>query len=225
MKKIACVYSAQGLGPIFEKTFPEALGEEIRFNHILDSNIMMDIIAEKKITPILESRLTHLFEAAVETDTDLVLCTCSSIGDVADKVIAAHPDRNFMRIDYPMAKYAADNYDKVAVMATLFTTVQPSCDLVVRLGKEQGKDIEVTSAVCAKALDHMKAGDIEAAKAEAARVAKELVGQNGAKILLLAQASMASFTDAIKEACPGLEVLNSPETFCKGIKKYFAGER
>ncbi len=207
------------LSDMFEKMWPEALGEDIRFNHILDSNIMQDIIAEKHITEPISARLQHLFAAAAGCDVDGVVCTCSSIGDEADKFINAHPEVNMMRIDYPMAKYAADNYDAVAVMATLFTTVQPSCDLVKRLAEEQGKEVAVYDCVIGEALKVMRQ-DYQAAAKIAAEAAKKLVEENGVKCILLAQASMTGFTPAIKEACPDVEVLNSPETFAKNIKNF-----
>ncbi len=221
MKRLACVYTAGGdmLSGMFEKIWPEALGEDIRFNHIKDSNIMQDIVAETKITEPIKDRLFHLFSAAALCDVDGVVCCCSSIGDEADKFINAHPEINMMRIDYPMAKYAAENYDAVAVMATLFTTVQPSCDLVKRIAKEQGKEVAVYDCVIGEARK-IQREDPEGAARIAAEAAKKLYEEKGVKCILLAQASMTGFTQAIKEACPDVEVVNSPESFAANIRNF-----
>ena len=221
MKRLACVYTAGGdmLSGMFEKMWPEALGEDIRFNHIKDSNIMADIVEKTYITERIADWLELMFSAAALCDVDGVVCCCSSVGDEADKFIKAHPEVNMMRIDYPMAKYAADNFDSVAVMATLFTTVQPSCDLVKRLAEAQGKEISVTDCVIGEARK-IQMKDPEGAARIAAEAARKLVEEKGVQCILLAQASMTGFTPAIKEACPGLVVLNSPETFAANIRNF-----
>ena len=55
---------------------------------------------------------------------------------------------------------------------------------------------------------------------ELASAVMEICEQHGVKCILLAQASMTGFTPAIKEMCPDVEVLNSPETFAAQIKDF-----
>ena len=219
MKRLSCIYTGMGgLTKTIEEKFNAVYGEPIKYNAILDSGIMRDIIENGGLNDELESRLEGLFDAASRVPSDAVVCTCSSIGAFADKYAAAHPDKKIVRIDYPMAKYAVDNYDNVALMATLATTVTPSSDLVVRLAKEADKNVTVTSAVADKAFGMLMGGDLAGASAEVVAVAKDLMAKSGAKILLLAQASMAAFQDALGEALPGVEILNSPQVFCDNFR-------
>ena len=110
-----------------------------QMHHILDSGLIGDLVAADGMTPQLEKRLTALYDAAATTDADLIIGACSSIGAFTEHYAAEHPEQNILRIDYPMAKYAAENGNKVVVMATLATTVSPSIELVQRLARQIGR--------------------------------------------------------------------------------------
>lgn len=213
--RIACIYTGVGLHTKIEALLKEQLGDDTVFNHIMDSGIMRDIVAENGVTPKLETRLMHLFEDAVGCDPDLVLCTCSSIGEVAEKAAKLHPEVRIQRIDDAMARYAAENYSKVAVMATLSTTVGPSCRLVERIAAENGKKVEVVSATAAEAFPLLIAGKPDEALEYMKKTARELA-ESGAEVLLLAQASMAAFAQQLHEVT-GLPVFTSPELSAKQV--------
>lgn len=208
MKKLACVYTAGGGMPqVMEKVFESKLGQ-IRFNHISDSGMMRDLIADGGVTESTERRLLKLFDAAVGTDPDMVICTCSSIGEVAERAQAAHPEVKILRIDEAMALYAVEHYERIAVIATVETTVGPSCRLLERLAADLGKEISVVSGTAAEAFPLL----LEGKKGEALRYIREkavdLCGE--ADILLLAQASMCVFAEELS-AATGKPVIGSPE--------------
>lgn len=217
MKKIACVHTGMGALPeIIEKMFTEAVGEA-RFHHILDSGLIGDLVEAGGMNPQIEARLEALFTAAAGTQPDVLVCTCSSIGDSAEAFAASHPGLKILRVDYPMAEYAAKKADKAAVLATLSTTVEPSVRLVKRLAGEMGRDVDVVSAVADGAFEAMAGGDMEAASASVVRTARELCGD--ADVILLAQASMSRFTAALREALGDVVMLDSPSTCAAYLKE------
>ena len=217
MKKITCVYT--GLGGLvenIEKIFTEACGE-VRFHHILDSGLIADVVDAGGVTPLLEKRINALFDAAATTEADVIVSTCSSIGDVARKYAAEHPEENLLSIDYPMAKYAAEKGKKVAVLATLSTTVEPSARLVQNLAREAGREVEIVKAVVPGAFEAMTHGDMKKATELVIKTAKELC--KGADMILLAQASMSNFKPALVETLgESVEFLESPASCAAYLK-------
>ena len=214
--KIACLYTGVGLHNRIEPLLKQYLGEDVVFNHIMDSGIMRDIIADDGITPKTERRLLSLFKAAVLTEPDLVLCTCSSIGEVAEKAATLYPEVPIVRIDDAMARYAVEHYSRIAVMATLSTTVLPSCRLIERIAAQQGKSVKVVSATAEGAFPLLISGKPEEALERMKKTAAQLCGD--ADVLLLAQASMEAFAPQLHETT-GVPVFTSPELCAKQLAR------
>lgn len=216
MKKLACIYTAAGSMPqMLERVFSEHAQQELTYNHIIDSGLIRDVIANG-ITPDMEERLHGLFTAARYCRPDLVVCTCSSIGEVAEKHAALHPETKLMRIDEPMCRRAAENYDRIAVMATLESTVLPSCDLIARLAKQSGREVTVMNYTAAEAFAPMIHGDMETATRIVLEKAEELRGK--ADVLVLAQASMGAFAAKLKQTLGNLPILNSIDCFADYLR-------
>ena len=104
MKKVVCVHTAMALvGPlteIFHEYFPE-----VQVEHIAESSLIKEVIANNSVTPAVCRRLLDYYNAAADSGADVIFNTCSSVGDVADlgNKIARVP---VFRIDRPMAEKA-----------------------------------------------------------------------------------------------------------------------
>lgn len=218
MKKIAIVYTGLGNLPNeMDKLFKRELGPEIKLDHIIDSGLIWDMVAAGGLTASLERRLTALYDAAAETGADLILGSCSSIGDFTERYGKAHPERKLLRIDYPMAKYAAQHGRKIVVMATLETTVTPSAELIARLASAEKKEIEIVPVTVRGAIEKLMAGQVQEAAALVAQSAREHCGE--ADVVVLAQASMGAFRQTILDAlAPGTILLESPATCADYLK-------
>lgn len=218
MKKITCVYTGMGSLPsTVEKTFREAVGEA-KFHHILDSGLIFDIVEAGGVTPELEERIFHLFDAAATTGADVIVSTCSSIGETTQKYAAEHPEVRMLRVDLPMAEHAAKNGRKVAVLATLATTVEPSANLVEEQAAALGRDVEIIRATVPGAFDALMGGNADLATELVVKTAKETCMD--ADIILLAQASMAMFKPALRDALgDGAVLLESPSTCAQYLKE------
>ena len=217
MKTIACVYTGMGgLPEKIEGIFKETLGD-IKVRHIADSTLIADIVAKGEITDDLRRRIFALYDAAALGEGDPIISTCSSIGEVPDEYAAAPPDVPIMRIDYPMADYAAQNGKKVVVMATLSTTVGPSAGLLRRLAAEKGREVEIREITVPGAFAAMVGGDMK----KAGELVRACAAENckDADIVLLAQASMSFFKEILREELgEDVPLLESPSTCAEYLK-------
>ena len=221
MKRIAIIQTAAGeLYKTIAAKITDAIGES-EYVASMDSQLIFDVVKANGMTDHLMKRTKALIEAACYSDADLVILGCSSVGAAAEEYAAEHPEFNVMRIDYPMAKYVVDhNAKKVAVLATLGTTVDPSVDLIRRLTKEAGKDVEVIAATIDGAFEAMIGGNMPKAIELIKAKAKEACSD--ADVVILAQASMVNFLDALREVLGDEKViLDSPTTCASYLKDYW----
>ncbi|MFZ4301830.1 aspartate/glutamate racemase family protein [Streptomyces cinereoruber] len=139
---------------------------------------------------------------AVADGADAVLCTCSTLGGVAEDT-AASLGVPVLRVDRPMAAEAA-RYGHVLVVAALRSTLEPTLAL---LAEESGPHPRsVTTVVVEGAWERFEAGDREGyLDAVAAAVDRAPVTEDG--VVVLAQASMA---DAAERTSTPMTVLSSP---------------
>ncbi|WP_030923669.1 aspartate/glutamate racemase family protein [Streptomyces sp. NRRL B-24720] len=141
-----------------------------------------------------------LLAGAVAEGATAVLCTCSTIGGVAESA-AESLGVPVLRVDRPMAA-AAVARDRVVVLAAIGDTLRPTLAL---LAEEAGdRRVDIRTVLVAGAWARFEAGDrdgyLELVAAAADRV-------TGADVIVLAQASMA---DAATRTATQIPVLSSP---------------
>ena len=97
------------------------------------------------------------YKMAVDLGADYILNTCSSVGEIASAArnILETP---ILKIDEPMAKQAVRNFQKIAVLATLPTTLKPTINLIKSQAQILGKSVTV--------IDGLAKGAYEAGKAK-----------------------------------------------------------
>src|SRR4051812_12078056 len=110
----------------------------------LDDKIVADLGGE--LAGTVPERLTDLVQAAASAGADIVMFTCSSIshfaGPVGDEVGIP-----VLRIDEAMADIAVALGKRIAVLATLATTLTPTIGLIRERAGLAGKSPSITSEV------------------------------------------------------------------------------
>jgi hypothetical protein len=107
---------------------------------------------------------------------DTVLCTCSTIGGVAERAGA-------LRVDRPLARAAAAYDDAlVVVLAALESTLRPTLDLLAEEGVRDASAVVVEGA-----WERFEAGDLDGYH----RLVADEVERHRDAVVVLAQASMA----------------------------------
>ncbi|QIB48535.1 arylsulfatase [Streptomyces aureoverticillatus] len=137
---------------------------------------------------------------------DAVLCTCSTIGGVAESHAAA-VGVPVLRVDRPMAAAAVRAGSSVAVVATVASTLEPTRALVAEEAARVGRPVDVRTVLVDGAWERFEAGDREEFLRLVVDAVEAVAGSVDA--VVLAQASMADAADRVSAAVP---VLASPRT-------------
>jgi aspartate/glutamate racemase len=189
------------IGPVGELA-REHLGGATTVNY-LDDKIVADLGDPERAASVPD-RLVDLANAARSGGADIVMLTCSSISHLA----AATSERvgiPVLRIDEAMADQAVERGGRIAVLATLPTTLAPTTALIRERAALAGRDPAVISEVVDGAFAAVSAGDRPAHDRLVAEAIERVAP--GADVVVLAQASMASAAAAASVDVPVLTSL------------------
>ena len=218
-KTIVAIYTGKGLADPLQKVINTTL-PDFRLISIIDDQLIGECVAAGKVPQSVEDRLMTYYRCAEAMGADVILNTCSSVGDVADKAKKEFKTP-IVRIDEAMARKAVENYSKIAVVATLPTTLDPSMRLVERMAAEMGKKVELVNGLAEGAFDALGAGHPEKHDQLLKETVMKLAGQK-VECILLEQGSMARMEQALREAVPGVAVYSSPQLSLDSIKDMYA---
>ena len=173
---------------------------------------IVETIAEKyNISTTLLCDTNHILYSdyseviVVSAGADAVLNICSSVGEVADSVqdVAKYTGIPIVRIDEEMCRDAVRNGEKIVVMATLPTTLEPTKNTIKRVAREMNKHVELIDCL----VDGAFGLDQEQFKTLMTEYAGKVADE--ADVILFAQGSMAYCEDIIREKY-GKMVASSP---------------
>ena len=215
MIKVFCVHTARALVEPLTKIFREYL-PEVKLNHIADDSLIQEVIANGEVTPAVRRRLLSYYNGAADGGADVVFNTCSSVGDVADygNQYARIP---VFRIDQPMAALAVSSYQRIGVISTLPTTLDPTCRLLRNEAAKAGRDVTLVEGLANGAFAAGQSGDGETHDRLIAEAAQHIASQ--VDMFVLAQGSMARMEQRLSELT-GKPVLSSPVLGVKGLRKF-----
>lgn len=110
--------------------------------NVVDDSLLRDVMAAGGVTPAIVRRVCGYVANLESVGVDLVLSQCSSVGEAAEAA-ARHVAVPVLRIDRPMAEEAVRLGRRIAVIATVASTVAPSVGIVRRAAAEAGRTVEV----------------------------------------------------------------------------------
>jgi len=141
MKKITIVHTSlvshAHLNQLFKEIIPEA-----KIQNIVDDSLLAEVSDVGHVTPGIVNRMCKYFQSAELIGSDLIFNQCSSVGEAA-ALAAKTVSVPVLRVDEAMAEQAVELGKKIAVVATVASTVEPSCNLVSQKAAAAGKDVEV----------------------------------------------------------------------------------
>ncbi|GHC88993.1 hypothetical protein GCM10010349_76630 [Streptomyces flavofungini] len=202
MVTLALLHTSTAHIPVFD-ALRDADHPGLALRHLVHEDLLARARAEGP-DAVADDVRAALVEAA--EGADAVLCTCSTIGGVAEShaVAAGVP---VLRVDRPMAAAAVRAGPVVAVVATVASTLEPTAALVREEAARAGRPVDIRTVLVDGAWERFAAGDREGHLRLVAGVVERVAGTVGA--VVLAQASMA---DAADRAPAGTPVLSSPRT-------------
>ncbi len=215
MKNVICVHTAMALVEPLTQLFQELM-PEVNVNHIADSSLIKEVIANNAVTPAVRRRLLSYYNAAADAGADVVFNTCSSVGDVADygNQYARIP---VFRIDQPMAAEAVQHYRRIGVISTLPTTLDPTCRLLRHEAAKAGREVTLVEGLADGAFAAGQRGDGETHDRLIAEAAQRIAAE--VDMFVLAQGSMARMEQRLS-ALTGKPVLSSPVLGVQGLRQF-----
>ncbi|MCX4647016.1 MULTISPECIES: aspartate/glutamate racemase family protein [unclassified Streptomyces] len=184
------------------------LAPDAKVMHFVDSDVLATVMHDGEVSPASTQRMVHLAQAAENAGADVIFSACSSLGpaiDVARRLVSVP----IVKIDDAMTASAVETADTIGVLATVPTTLPPTCALVKEKAQAAGRDITVKEALSEGAFSVLMSGDRDRHDAMVLDGARKLAAEVDA--IVLAQASMARLAPVIAEAV-GKPVLCSPRS-------------
>ena len=123
--------------PVFE-ALREAGHPDVALRHVIREDLL--VRAGQSGPDSVADDVRTLLETAVRDGADAVLCTCSSIGAVAEEQ-AAGLGVPVLRVDRPMAEAAVAAGERIAVIATTDSTFGPTGALLRAAAGQAGRRV------------------------------------------------------------------------------------
>lgn len=182
------------------------IGPEIQVRHIVDDSLLPEVLANGGVTNAVRSRICAYYRAAEESGADLVFNQCSSVGEAAD-VAAQLISTPVVKVDQSMARVACEAGTRIAVAATLKTTLGPTCRLVESTAQAMGKEITIEPLLIDGAFDQLISGN--RAKHNEMVLAAIRGVLSSVDVVVCAQGSMVAILPELGETA--VPVLTSPK--------------
>lgn len=186
--------------PVFD-ALRDADHQGLELRHFVDEGLLDR--ARRHGPESVAAEVSAALERAVADGARAVLCTCSTIGGVAEAA-AAGAGVPVLRVDRPMAAAAVAAGSRVVVLATVRSTLDPTVALVEEEARRAGRDVTVRTLLVEEAWPRFEAGDHEGYARQVAAAADAVTG---ADAIVLAQASMTPARRLTRTTVP---VLSSP---------------
>lgn len=206
-KELALIHTVTGLVPVFEALVKEHLPGWKVFN-IVDESLLRHTIRDGELSSARKRRVAGYIFSAIEAGAGAILVTCSSIGPAVDQTRPFCPVP-LLRVDEGMADKATDLADRIGVIATLTTTLNPTRDLIQDFASRKGRTPQIIARVCEGAFDKLLAGDRDGHDLLVLTGIQQLAAETD--VVVLAQASMANALKRDGATMGKVPVLSSPE--------------
>lgn len=215
-KTIVAIYTGKGLADplqaVINKTLPDW-----RLINLVDDQIIGEVKLAGSPTQETYDRLISYYKAAEAMGADVILNTCSSVGDVVyegRKVV----NTPIIRIDEAMARKAVSDCSTIGVVATLRSTLDPTLRLLQIEADKMGKTITAVDGLADGAFQALIEGKPEVHDQMIADTVMKLAEK--VDCILLAQASMARMEKKLNEMV-NIPVYSSPQLSLNAIKEEY----
>ncbi|MFI5938382.1 hypothetical protein [Actinoplanes sp. NPDC051494] len=171
------------------------LAPDVEDRHLVDPTLLADADA-----PDLEQRLRAHLQELADGGARVIVCTCSTLGELAERLDVGVP---VLRVDRPMAEAAVAAGRRIGVLYAVKSTLAPTLSLLTSVRRDHTEFVE---APCFDAWALFEAGDLDGYARRIAAHARTLE----VDVILLAQASMAPAEELLADLRK--PVFSSPRT-------------
>ena len=165
------------------------------------------------VTASPAAKLIETYMKAIEDGADVILNICSTTADIAYSMqnAAEYIGVPIVIVNEEMCREAVRIGNKIALMATFQTSIEPTKNIISRVSREMGKHVEVTEVLVEGGFGL----DQDKFRALMAQKAKEVV--NDVDVIVFTQGSMAYCEEYIENLCKK-PVLSNPSYSAKALR-------
>ncbi len=205
-KRLAFVHTVGTLVTLFRDLAKEVI-PEVEIAHLVDETLTKEVLAVGLVTPSIRRELLSLVARAEEWGANVVVVTCSSVSPAVNQVrpMVSVP---VLKIDEAMADRAVQMGENIGVIATAYTTIEPTRGLVEERAELAHKKVAVKTCLCEGAYAALTANDMPRHDEIIKRYLQDLM--RSVDVVVLAQASMARVADQLTEPERLVPILSSP---------------
>jgi Asp/Glu/hydantoin racemase len=199
----------QPLKDVLKDLLPDA-----RVVNIMDDSLLNDVMRAGHLTEAVKDRIFSYMRNAESMGADIILNACSSVGEAVD-MVKDQINIPIVKIDESMANQASELGDKIGVVATVRTTLEPTVRLVKKKAAEKNKEITVVEKIAEGAFQALLDGNSERHD----QILKDTIAalMDQVDVIVLAQVSMARLILSLGET--KIPILSSPVSGVKALKK------
>lgn len=193
--------------PVHIETFSKLTAElapHLKVKHVV-AEALLNRARTHGVSDELTRDVQQMMTEAGASGAQVVVCTCSSIGGMAEATETSNTFRA-MRIDRAMADLAVNSGQCILVVAALESTLKPTRELLLDSAQRAGVTVDITELVVAHAWAYFENGDQDRYLGAVADAIRKGAGDND--VVVLAQASMARAADQIADSV--VQILSSP---------------
>lgn len=209
-KTVAIVHTSFAVLDVVNSLFDELLPDVERI-HIIEHSILADILTAGGLTPGLTQRMLAYYLQAENTRADVIFSVCSTVGDVVD-IARNLITKPIVKIDEAMVLEALDGGQRIGVLATLPSTLNPTCRLVENLATDKEQTVQINRGLVAGAFEELMNGNTSLHDQMVKDKLQLLASESDT--IILAQASMARVIESLDPEEVTIPVLSSPR---KGV--------
>jgi hypothetical protein len=180
----------------------DQLGPAVAARHLVAEPLLVQARAAGGITEPVAAAVAGALRELAGAGATVILCTCSTLGAAAEQLA---PDGvRALRVDRPMAARAVALGERIALVATLASTLAPTRALIEEEAARAGRPVAIEERLVEGAWERFAAGD---RAGYLALIAEALTQLPPCDAVVLAQASMADAAAGVMLEAP---VLSSP---------------
>ncbi|MFF8945704.1 aspartate/glutamate racemase family protein [Streptomyces sp. NPDC014864] len=196
---LALLHTSPAHVPVFDALRDEA-HPALELRHFVDEDLLAR--ARREGPEAVAGEVRELIGRAATEGARAVLCTCSTLGGVAEAVRAGS-GVPVLRVDRPMAAAAVAAGPRVVVVATVASTLAPTVALLEEEARRAGRPVTVRTRLAEHAWARFEAGDGDGYVREVTAAVDAVTGAD-ADVIVLAQVSMAAARQAATTPVPVL---------------------
>jgi Asp/Glu/hydantoin racemase len=214
MRTVVVVHTGPATVQPIKQQFQQIL-PDVRVVNIMDDSLLNDVMAAGHLTEAVTGRIFSYMQLGQQMGAVALLNACSSVGEAAS---AARPAIAIpiIKIDETMAERAVASGPRVAVVATVRTTLEPTVRLIKAKAAAAGRSLEVTEALAEGAFQALLDGNSALHDDIVKRTIQTLADK--VDVIVLAQVSMARLIPSLTGMkVPVLSSLQSGVEAVRGV--------